>query len=183
LQRADDLVDKVAAIENLHGHEYDRIAKQVKDGELIVTGEKTVTERAEGLGGTFTYCTLGPPVELDRVLAGDTLPSYAALRAALFHMATNRAFDARTIDEQNFYLGESDDRHVWLIYRPDLDWLKSPEAALTLSRAKSFAAAKPDKPHLVFAPSRFVSQKMLAENNLPVEFVPLPFALYRIERT
>jgi len=25
--------------------------------------------------------------------------------------------------------------------------------------------------------------KMLAEQNLPVEFVPLPFALYRIERT
>ena len=182
LQKAGDLVHKVEAIENLHGHEYDRVAKQVKDGELIVTGEKTVEERAEGLGGSFTYCTLGPPVEIDKVLAGDTLPSYAALGAALFHMATSRAFDTSAIDEQGFYLGESDDRHVWLIYKPDLDWLKSPEAALTLSRAKGFAAAKPGKPHLVFAPSRFVSQKMLADNNLPVEFVPLPFALYRIER-
>jgi adenine-specific DNA-methyltransferase len=104
------------------------------------------------------------------------------LGAALFHMATSRAFDASAIDEQSFYLGESDDRHVWLIYRPELDWLKSPDAALTLSRAKAFAAAKPGKPHLVFAPSRFVSQTMLTENNLPVEFVPLPFALYRIER-
>jgi adenine-specific DNA-methyltransferase len=182
LQKAGDLIHKVEAIENLHGHEYDRIAKQVKDGELIVTGEKTVAERAEGLGGTFTYCTLGPPVELDKVLSGDALPSYAALGAALFHMATNRAFDAAHIDEKNSYLGESDGRHVWLIYRPDLDWLKSPEAALTLSRAKGFAEAKPGKAHLVFAPSRFVSGKMLAENNLPVEFVPLPFALYRIER-
>jgi len=35
----------------------------------------------------------------------------------------------------------------------------------------------------VFAPARFVSQKMLNEQNLPVEFAPLPFALYRIERT
>lgn len=182
LQKAGDLVHKVEAIENLHGHEYDRIAKLVKEGELIVTGEKTVAERAEGLGGSFTYCTLGPPVELDKVLSGDALPSYQGLGAALFHMATNRAFDAGTIDEQSFYLGESGDRHVWLIYRPDLDWLKSPDAALTLSRAKAFAEQKPGKPHLVFAPSRFVSQKMLAENNLPVEFVPLPFALYRIER-
>jgi adenine-specific DNA-methyltransferase len=182
LQKAGDLVHKVSAIENLHGHEYDRIQKQVKDGELIVTGEKTVAEHAEGLGGTFTYCTLGAPVELDKVLAGDTLPSYAALGAVLFHMATSRAFDASAIDEQGFYLGESDDRHVWLLYRPDLDWLKSQEAALTLSRAKGFVAAKPDKPHLVFAPSRFVSGKMLADSNLPVEFVPLPFALYRIER-
>lgn len=182
LQKAGGLVHKVEAIENLHGHEYDRIAKQVNDGELIVTGEKKVAEHAEGLGGAFTYCTLGAPVELDKVLAGDTLPSYAALGAALFHMATNRAFDASAIDEKAFYLGETDDRHVWLIYRPDLEWLKSPEAALTLSRAKAFAAQKPGKAHLVFAPSRFVSQKMLSDHKLPVEFVPLPFALYRIER-
>ena len=74
-------------------------------------------------------------------------------------------------------------QHVWLIYKPDLDWLKSPEAALTLARAKTFAASGPDKRHLVFAPARFVSQKMLAEQNVPVEFVPLPFALYRIDRS
>ena len=153
----------------------------MKDGELIVTGEKAVAERAEGLGGSFTYCTLGAPVELDKVLAGDTLPSYAALGAALFHMATNRAFDAGSIDEKNFYLGESDDRHVWLIYKPDLDWLKSPDAALTLSR-KDIRRPKPGKPHWP-APSRFVSQKMLSDNKLPVEFVPLPFALYRVGRT
>ena len=74
-------------------------------------------------------------------------------------------------------------QHLWLIYKPDLDWLKSPDAALTLSRAKAFAATDRGKKHLVFAPSRFVSQKVLADHNLPVEFVPLPFALYRIERT
>ena len=33
-------------------------------------------------------------VALDAVLSGDALPSYTALGAALFHMATNRAFDA-----------------------------------------------------------------------------------------
>jgi adenine-specific DNA-methyltransferase len=35
----------------------------------------------------------------------------------------------------------------------------------------------------VIAPARFVSQKMLAEQNIPVDFVPLPFALYRIDRS
>lgn len=183
INNAADLVHKVEAIENLHGHEYDRIKKEVKDGELIVTGERTVTERAEGLGGTFTYCTLGDPVELDKVLSGETLPSYAGLGAALFHMATNQALDPATVREDDFYLGATEGQHVWLIYKPDLDWLKSPEAALTLARAKAFAAADPDKRHLVFAPARFVSQKMLAEQNIPVEFVPLPFALYRIDRS
>lgn len=183
LGNAEELVHKVEAIENLHGHEYDRIKKEVKDGELIVTGEKTVAERAEGLGGSFTYCTLGDPVELDKVLSGETLPPYAGLGAALFHMATNHALDPAAVREADFYLGAMEGQHIWLIYKPDLDWLKSPEAALTLARAKAFAASHPDKRHLVFAPARFVSQKMLAEQNIPVEFVPLPFALYRIDRS
>jgi len=183
IENSEKVVHEVQAIENLHGHEFERIKKEVKDGELIVTGEKAVAERAEGLGGTFTYCTLGEPVELDKVLSGEALPPYASLGAALFHMATNRALDATTVREDDFYLGAMGDQHVWLIYKPDLDWLKSPAAALTLSRAKEFAASDPDKRHLVFAPARFVSQKMLAEQNIPVEFVPLPFALYRIDRS
>lgn len=183
IEKAADLVHRVEAIENLHGHEYKRIKKEVKDGELIVTGEKTVAERAEGLGGSFTYCTLGDPVELDKMLTGETLPPYAGLGAALFHMATNHALDPASVREGDFYLGTTEGQHVWLIYRPDLDWLKSPEAALTLARARAFAASAPEERHLVFAPARFVSQKMLAEQNIPVEFVPLPFALYRIDRS
>lgn len=183
LKKAEKLTDAVEIIENLHGHEYDRIKKDVKDGELIVTGERTVTERAEGLGGTFTYCTLGDPVELDKVLSGETLPPYADLGAALFHMATNHALDPAAVREDEFYLGATEGQHVWLIYKPDLEWLKSPEAALTLARAKTFAASDPGKRHLVFAPARYVSQKMLVEQSIPVEFVPLPFALYRIDRS
>ena len=183
LRNAEGLTNEVEALENLHGHEFDRIKKEVKGGELIVFGEKAVTERAEGLGGSFTYYTLGNAVELDKLLTGENLPPYDGIGAALFHMATNGALDPSTIREADFYLGEADGQHVWLIYRSDLDWLKSSEAALTLTRAKEFAATDPEKRHLVFAPARFVSQKMLAEQNIPVEFVPLPFALYRIDRS
>ena len=183
LKRAVKLIDSVEKSENLHGHEYDTIKKVVKDGELIVTGEKATAERAEGLGGSFAYCTLGDPVELDKLLNGESLPPWEPLGAMLFNMATNRALDSGTAREADLYLGEADGRHVWLIYRPDLDWLKSPAAALTLSRAKDFATTDPDKQHLVFAPARYVSQKMLAEYNIPVEFAPLPFALYRMDRS
>jgi adenine-specific DNA-methyltransferase len=178
-----DVVQKVEGIENLEGHRFDGIKKEIKDGELIVTGEKAVAERTAGLDGAFSYYTLDAPVELDRVLSGETLPSYAAIGAALFHMATNCAINPTSVREDDFYLGEVESQHLWLIYRPDLDWLKTSDAALTLTRAKAFAAAKPSKRHLVFAPARFVSQKMLAEQNIPVEFVPLPFALYRIDRS
>ncbi|MDO5656775.1 MAG: site-specific DNA-methyltransferase [Paracoccus sp. (in: a-proteobacteria)] len=182
IEKAGDLVDKVQGIENLHGHEYDKITKQVKGGELIVTGEKRVADRAEGLGGEFTYCTLGEPVELDHILTGEDLPAFDALAGVLFHMATSQPLDPARLDADRAYVGEAGGTHVWLIYRPDLDWLKSPDAALTLSFARKLARAQPDARHLVFAPARYVSQKMLDDQRLPVEFVPLPFALYRVER-
>ena len=75
LKKADRLLDQIESIKNLEGHRFDRIKPEVKDGELIVTGERAVTERVEGLGGAFTYCTLGEAVELDRLLTGETLPA------------------------------------------------------------------------------------------------------------
>ena len=183
LKRADKLILAVQDVEDLHGHKYDAIKRTIKGSELILTGDKSVMKRTEGLGGSFTYCTLGDPVELDKLLSGETLPPYEAIGAALFHMATNRALDPATVREDNCYLGKADGQHVWLIYRPDLEWLKSADAALTLTRAREFAETAPEDRHLVFAPVRYVSQKMLAEQNIPVEFVPLPFALYRIDRT
>ena len=182
LKKAEKLTETVEKIENLHDHEYDAIKKTVKDGELIVTGEKAVTEKATGLGGFFTYCTLGDPVELDKLLNGESLPPWEPLGAMLFNMATNRALDPGTVREADSYLGEADGRHVWLIYKPDLDWLKSPAAALTLVHAKEIAATAPSQRHLVIAAACYVSQKMLVEQNIPIEFVPLPFALYRIDR-
>ncbi len=182
IEKADALVHKVQGIENLHGHEFDRIKKEVKDGELIVTGEKAVAERAKGLGGSFTYCTLGQPVELDAILTGEDLPGFDALGGILFHMATSQPVPPGQMDADAFHVGTVNGTRVWLIYRPDLDWLKSPDAALTLTFARTVAAAHPGERHLVFAPARYVSQQLLDAEGLAVEFVPLPFALYRVER-
>lgn len=185
LKKSDKLIAKIASIENLEESRFDKIEKKIKDGELLVEGIKNVVERAEGLGGSFTYCTLGDAVEMDKMLTGKTLPSFDQLGALLFHMATNEAKPAaKKVKEVAGcgYLGESSLFHVWLIYKPELEFLKSREAALTLSRARLLAESKTDKRHLVFAPAKFVSQKLLDEEKLPVEYAPLPWALYRVER-
>jgi len=186
LKKASQLLDDIAAIENLEGSQYDKVEKKVKDGVLVVEGVKRITERMEGLGGEFTYCTLGEAVDMDRMLTGAALPAFDQLGALLFHMATNEAIQpgAVSVDEEAGvgYLGESAQYHVWLIYKPELEFLKSREAALTLAKAQAFAAAKPGKKQLVFAPAKFVSQKFLSEAGLAVEFSPLPWALYRAER-
>jgi hypothetical protein len=40
LKSAANLLDKVSGIENLDSHRFDKISKEVKEGVLIVTGER-----------------------------------------------------------------------------------------------------------------------------------------------
>ena len=83
--------------------------------------------------------------------------------------------------EDTMFLGESSAYYCWLVYKPDLAFLKSSEAALTLSLAERVAASKPKgKKHLVFAPAKYAPNSRLLP--LGVEYAPLPFALYRIEK-
>jgi adenine-specific DNA-methyltransferase len=164
---------------------FDRIEAKVNDGVLRVEGVKKISERVEGLGGEFTYCTLGEPVELEKLLSGESLPAFEALGAWLFHTATGGTLPAIPPDAPPWYLGEAEDRHVWLVYRPELEFLKSPEAALTLSRARELrdwgraydAARDQLKRHLVFAPAKYLSNRQLQDHG--IDFAPLPFALYR----
>jgi adenine-specific DNA-methyltransferase len=185
LRKIDKVLHDIVGIENLQAHRFDTIKKTVEDGVLIVTGEKEVKKRMDGLGGGFTYCLLGDSIEMDKLLSGQKLPSFEALGAVLFHTATNQAFVAsKSYEKDGFgYLGESSAYHVWLIYKPDLEFLKSRDAALTLSRADAIAEKKKGKRHLVFAAAKFVSQRILNDRGLAVEFGPLPFALYRIDRS
>ncbi|MDG4583264.1 MAG: site-specific DNA-methyltransferase, partial [Candidatus Competibacter sp.] len=185
LKKADKLLDHIESIKHLDGHRFDNIKSEVKDGELIVTGEKAITERVAGLGGGFTFCILGDAIEMDKLLTGEALPAFEQLGALLFHTATSEVLPSpptplpegegsRMVEEVAGcgYLGESTHYHVWLIYRPNLEFLKSREAALTLPRAEAIVKAKPGKRHLVFAPAKFVSQKLLNAAGLPVEFAP-----------
>ena len=204
LQKADRLLAKVEAIKKKEGffeesaqmelgdsaltpspspkgrgevRRFDRISVKVDNGELLVEGEKKISERVEGLGGEFAFCTLGEPIDPEKILSGENLPDYESLGAWLFHTATGGTLDAGRMKPASFYLGEAEDRHLWLIYKPDLAFLKSPEAALTLSFAKSLREKKHDKKHLVFAAAKFLSNRQLLEHG--VEFAPMPFALYR----
>ena len=124
LKKADKLISTIEGIENLEGHRFDKIEKKVKNGELLVEGVKKVTDRVEGLGGSFTYCTLGEAIEMDKMLTGENLPDFEQLGALLFHMATNEVMntDAVTLKDGQGYLGESSSFHVFLPgcgYRPN----------------------------------------------------------------
>ncbi len=199
-KKADEWLAKVKALEVREGfaagdladqardapkRRFDAIETRIDDGVLRVEGVRRVSERAPGLGGSFTYCTLGEAIELDKLLSGERLPAADALGAWLFHTATGGSLLPAPQGAPPWYLSEAADRHVWLVYRPELAFLKSPEAALTLSLAREIAAwgraydeaHGPRKGHLVFAPAKYLSHKQLREHG--IDYAPLPFALYR----
>jgi adenine-specific DNA-methyltransferase len=194
-KKADEWLKKVEAIKAREGfaegdladqgttkkRRFEKIEAKLDDGVLLVEGVKRISQMVDGLGGEFTYCTLGEPLDIEKLLAGENLPGFDALGAWLFHTATGGTLPPTPKKAPPWYLGEAKDAHVWLIYEPTLSFLKSPEAALTLTKAREFAAwgkMKNDgKRHLVFAPAKYMSNKQLAEHG--VDYAPLPFALYR----
>ena len=111
---SDKLLKQVDAIENLETHRFDHIKRELEDSEFVVTGEKKVTNKTDGLGGEFTFATLGGPLDLDKILTGEALPEYQSIGAWLFHTATGESLATAKVRKSSWYLGESSAYYVWL---------------------------------------------------------------------
>ena len=161
---------------------FDKITKQVKDSALIVTGEKKVKEQAEGLSGSFTYCTLGDEISPEKMLTGENLPDYETLARHLVYTATGQAPDKirKTKDKDGFFY-ETGDRLFYLIYEPDLTFLRSADSALNSDRAERIAkqVKKKQKTAIVFATHKFMGQKELTQ--MGIVFCGLPYGVYEVE--
>jgi len=129
----------------------------------------------KGLGGSFSYFELGPPIEMESILEGDKLPSYKDLARYVFYTATGEEFDEKQVDEKRNFIGESREYLVYLFYKPDIDYLKA--TALTLDRAEALGPYK-DKRRLVFAPTKYLDQEHL--DQLRIDFAQLPFEIYNL---
>lgn len=178
-QLADKFIAAADKVVEDNRERYDIIEKVFNGTKFLIKGSSKQTDMVAGLGGTFTYCTLGAAISLDSLLGGEELPAFEAMGAILFSQATNQACDTASVREDDFYLGETEDRVIWMLYKPCIQWLKSTESALTLNVSRKFSDYDNSKSHLVFASARFVSRKLLSENGLNVEYIPLPFAVQR----
>lgn len=173
------VLEHIASIENLHGHEYDKIKKQIKDGVLTVTGERKVEKTAPGLDGSFTYCTLGDPIDIESLLTGKGLPSFEALARYVFYTATGQSLEKVGKPAPDGFIGETDLFRVHLFYQPEKEWLRSNDAALNAERVAAVAKSnKSGKRAIVFAVAKFMSQKELTARR--IEFCQLPYAVHRI---
>ena len=129
-----------------------------------------------GLGGSFTYVKLGDPIDHEMMLTGESLPTYEQLARHVFWTATNETFTDAFTKRDDGFIGESARYCIYLIYKPDIAFLGSNDATLSLNKVKEIRQKAGGKKRLlVFAPVSFMSKEDLEEYR--VTFCQLPWAI------
>lgn len=141
-----------------------------------VTGVTKSRDKAlrEGLGGSFSFIEMGHPMQLETLLKADKLPLYNDLASYIFYTATGEDFDASQINRKTNFIGESKQYAVYLLYEPNLEYLKN--TALTLDIARNLPKGS-GKRRLVFAPVKYLDSIHLDQHR--IEFCQLPFEIYK----
>ena len=132
-----------------------------------------------GLGGSFTYCTLGNEISPEKMLTGENLPDYETLARHLVYTATGQAPDKiRSTKDKDGFFYEASDRLFYLIYESNLAFLRSADSALNSDRAERITkqAKKKKKTAVVFATHKFMGQKELTQRG--ITFCGLPYGMY-----
>ncbi len=138
------------------------------------------TALREGLGGSFTYCTLGKPMEVETMLTGAALPSYAALAANLLYTTSGTSVGSNALTAKNedglFHSDAEND--YYLIYKPDLEYLRSDAAVLNIERAERVreASDQTGRKAIVYAAGNYIGQRELTR--MRIIFCQLPNALH-----
>ena len=137
-------------------------------------------ELRAGLKGSFTYCTLGKPIEVEAMLTGEALPSYAVLAANLLYTTSGISVGADALKAQNDDgLFHSDDKNnYYLLYKPDLEYLRSNTAILNLERAERIQGDSREngRKAIVYAAGNYIGQRELTR--MGIIFCQLPDALH-----
>ncbi len=130
----------------------------------------------EGLGGSFTYCTLGKPTEIEKLLLGGGLPSYESFAAHLLYTTTGVSAGPGALTPKNedglFYSDDKFDHY--LLYKPDLEYLRSNASVLKWEQAErmSAAGALNGRKAVVYASAKYLELADLMD--LEVTFCQLP---------
>ncbi len=131
-----------------------------------------------GLGGSFAYCTLGDEISIEKMLTGRNLPGYETFARHLIYTASGQSphkLNPKTRRGKDGLFYEAGDKMFYLIYEPNLDFLRSADSALNSTRAERIAkqAKAKKKTAVVFATHKFMGQKALTE--MGITFAQLPY--------
>lgn len=146
----------------------------------VIKGVPTVKDEKlkRGLGGSFTFCTLGKEINIEKIITGESLPDYGALAKYVFYTATGHSLDKEAKPKPDFFVGETDLYEVFLIYKPDIAFLRGNDSALNDAKSKAIVERGSKKEKLVFATAKYMGQKELSDHN--ITFCQLPYAIHKV---
>jgi len=131
----------------------------------------------QGLGSSFSFFELGDAIEFDKILSGESMPSFQSLARYLFYIATGEEFKPDVVDEENHYIGSTNKSDLFLFYKPDLNYLKT--TSLDLKKAEKIVSYSPNNNRIVFAPMKFLDEEYL--DKYKIKFAKLPYEIYNIK--
>ena len=114
------------------------------------------------LGGSFTYCTLGDPIDVEGMLTGEALPGVfgaGGLPAAHSDRGCRPTEELQAQNDDGLFYSNGD-TDFYLLYRPDIEWLRSNEAILNEEQVHRIHAA--GRNATVFASDKYMGQNFLS---------------------
>ncbi len=160
---------------------------------LVQMTEKTVTEPEKNICQNITrerivraidkfsyesglkYYRLGIPLDAETMLEGQ-LPTYNQFAKYVYYLCTGENLQAEDkINEANFYVGEYGKQAIYLVYKQDYETLA--RLALNLTLAEKIKEQQPGKKQIVYAPSCFLDEEYLTDNQ--IEYVGIPYNLFQ----
>ena len=135
----------------------------------------------KGLGGSFTYCNLGPEFNEEGFLKCKSLPTYEVLARYVFYTATSEALQEFK-KRGDYYVGKTKwGIAVFVVYEPNKEFLRSDASALHAQREalvlQTMQMEKCQKAY-VFAMACFVPPEDLPQKR--IVFLQMPFQIHKM---
>lgn len=128
-----------------------------------------------GYDSGFKYYRLGIPLDAETMLAGQ-LPTYRQFAKYVYYLCTGENLEAEDkINEADYYVGQYGKQAIYLVYKQDYETLT--RLALNLTLAEKIKVQQPGKKRIVFAPSCFLDEEYLTDNQ--IEYVGIPYNLFQ----
>lgn len=128
-----------------------------------------------GYDSGFKYYRLGIPLDAETMLAGQ-LPTYNQFAKYVYYLCTGENLEAEDkINEADYYVGEYGEQAIYLVYKQDYETLT--RLALNLTLAEKIKEQQPGKKRIVYAPSCFLDEEYLTDNQ--IEYVGIPYNLFQ----
>jgi adenine-specific DNA-methyltransferase len=128
-----------------------------------------------GYESGFKYFRVGIPLDAETMLAGQ-LPTYKQFAKYIYYLCTGENLEKEdSINEEYYFVGEFGKHAIYLVYKQDYDTLT--RLALNLSMAERIKKEQPGKKRIVYAPSCFLDEEYLTENQ--IDYVGIPYNLFQ----